>query len=141
MTLVIAILLFTIFLFLSAFHFYWAVGGRWGSQAVFPTKDDTTSPKMPGIIPTLVVAVGLLIVGLFMLTKADLLTVALPGWLNTYGGWIVAFLFIARAIGEFKYVGFFKKIRNTTFGQYDTKYYSPLCVFIGILILMLELWR
>lgn len=140
MTLVLAILLFVIFLLLSALHFYWAVGGRWGSQAVFPTKDATTAPRMPGIIPTLMVAVGLLSVGLFMLTKTDLLTVALPEWLMTYGGWLVALLFIARAIGEFKYVGFFKKIRNTTFGKNDTKYYSPLCVFIGVLILILELW-
>lgn len=141
MTLVLAIILFTIFLFLSALHVYWAVGGRCGSQAVFPTKDDRTAPTMPGAIPTLMVAVGLLFVALFMLVQAGLLNFVLPGWLNTYGLWILALLFIVRAIGEFRYVGFFKKIRNTKFGQYDTKYYSPLCLSIGVLILILELGR
>jgi hypothetical protein len=45
-------------------------------------------------------------------------------------------LFILRAIGDFKYLGFFKKIKNTKFGQNDTKYFAPLCLIIGILTLL-----
>jgi hypothetical protein len=58
-----------------------------------------------------------------------------PG-INKYGLWILMTLFILRAIGDFKYMGFFKKIKNTKFGQNDTKYFAPLCLIIGILTLL-----
>jgi hypothetical protein len=44
-----------------------------------------------------------------------------------------------RAIGDFNYVGFFKKIKHTKFGKNDTKYFSPLCLTIGVLTIILEL--
>ena len=56
-----------------------------------------------------------------------------------YGLWIIASVFILRAIGEFNYVGFLKKIKHTKFGQNDTKLYSPLCLTIGILIIIIAL--
>lgn len=37
------------------------------------------------------------------------------------------------------YIGFFKKIKNTRFGRNDTKYYSPLCLLIGLLAIVLEI--
>ena len=94
---------------------------------------------MPGTIPTLIVAWGLLAIGFFILIKAGQLDFYIPAIVTTYGLWIVGILFIVRAIGEFTYVGFFKKIRHTRFGQNDTKYYSPLCLLIGILTLLVEL--
>jgi len=39
-----------------------------------------------------------------------------------------------RAIGEFKYLGFFKKIKNTEFAIADSKLFSPLSLAIGFLI-------
>lgn len=135
----ISILLFSLFLFLSSLHFYWAFGGRWGGQAVFPTKDENSKAVMPGTIPTLMVACGLLAIGFFVLIKTGQLDFHIPAILNTYGLWVVGILFIVRAIGEFNYVGFFKKIRHTRFGQNDTKYYSPLCLLLGILTLLVEL--
>lgn len=135
---VLAVLLFLIFLFLSSIHVYWAFGGRWGSKAVFPTKNDAIPPAFPGPIPTLIVALGLLAFGLFYLVKGGIFTVALPDWLNQYGLLVLGSLFIMRAIGEFRYVGFFKKYRATAFGKNDTRYYSPLCVFIGVATFVLH---
>ena len=139
MTIIISIILFLIFTFLSAIHFYWGFGGRWGSQAVFPTKNDDTKLKMPGKAPTFIVAFGLIVIGIFTLNQAAVLNFYTPSWLNNFGLWIIAGIFILRAIGEFNYVGFFKKIKHTRFGINDTKYYSPLCLTIGILIIILEL--
>lgn len=136
---VISILLFLVFLFLSGIHFYWALGGRWGSAAVYPTIDDAIKPQMPGVVPTLIVAVGFLFMGLFILLKAEFIAVSIPLWISSYGLWILAAIFTIRAIGDFKYAGFFKKIKHTEFGKYDTKYYSPLCVLLVVLILILEL--
>ena len=139
MTKVISVLLFLVFAFLSAIHFYWASGGRWGSQAVFPTKEDNVKPKMPGILPTFIVAFGLLIIGLFIISQSGLINFSNPLWLDKFGLWIIAGIFTLRAIGDFNYVGFFKKIKKTKFGINDTKYYSPLCLTIGILTIIMEL--
>ena len=139
MTTIFAIILFLIFLFLSSIHFYWGFGGRWGSEAVIPVKDNNAKVMMPGALPTFIVALGLLGFGLFILIKSGLINLDLPFWLEKYGLWIIAGIFILRTIGDFKYVGFFKKIKQTKFGQNDTKYYSPLCLLIGILTIFIEL--
>lgn len=106
---IISILLFLTFAFLSAIHFYWALGGRWGSQAVFPTKDDNIKPQMPGRIPTFIVAFGLLAIGFFILQKGAFLHFKIPSWLDNYGLWAIAGIFIVRAIGDFNFVGFFQE--------------------------------
>ncbi len=140
MTIIIAIILFLIFLFISSIHIYWAFGGNWGSDAVLPTKDDNNTKVLnPSILPTLIVAFGLLGFGLHILIISGLIAFDIPQWLSNYGLWIIASIFTLRAIGDFKYVGFFKKIKLTKFGKNDTKYYSPLCLTIGILTLILEL--
>jgi hypothetical protein len=139
MTTIIAMILFLIFLFISAIHFYWAFGGTWGSDSVLPTKENNLKVLNPSILSTIIVAFGLLGFGLFILVKSGILAFNLPFWLNKYGLWIIASIFIIRAIGDFNYVGFFKKIKQTKFGKSDTKYFSPLCLLIGILALLLEL--
>jgi hypothetical protein len=139
MTTIFAIILFLIFLFLSSIHFYWGLGGRWGSEGVIPVKANNPKVIMPGPLPTFIVALGLFGFGLFILIKSGLINLDLPLWLEKSGLWIIAGIFILRAIGEFKYVGFFKKIKQTNFGQNDTKYYSPLCLLIGILTIFIEL--
>lgn len=137
----IAIIEIGIFIFLSGIHFYWAFGGKWGTADVFPTKDENIKPKMPGIIPTLIVALGLLAFSFIILANAVNLD-WFPNWVNnllTKGLWIISGLFILRAIGECNYIGFFKKIKHTKFAINDTKYYSPLSLIIGLLALILAL--
>jgi hypothetical protein len=135
----LTIVLSSIFLFLSGLHFYWAFGGAWGMGAVIPTKDAETPPKDPGIIATLIVAIGLLSIAIFIWIKALSLAIYLPSWLLMYGFWVLSGLFFVRAMGDFKYVGFFKRINNTPFSHYDTRYYSPLCLSMAILFIALEL--
>lgn len=139
MTTIISLLLFLIFLFLSSIHFYWAFGGKWGSSAVIPTKDDSIPAMNPGIIATLIVAFGLLTFGLLPLIITKTIPFTLPTWLEKSGLWIIAGIFTLRAIGDFNYVGFFKKHKNTAFGKNDSRYYSPLCLIIGALALILQL--
>ncbi|PKK36708.1 hypothetical protein BWI96_10020 [Siphonobacter sp. SORGH_AS_0500] len=142
MTTLIAFLLFLIFLCISSIHFYWAAGGKWGSDAVLPTKADNNIKVLnPGIVSTLIVAFGLLVFGFFILIVTKLVTFSIPQWLTTYGLWIIAGIFILRAIGDFNYVGFFKTIKHTKFGESDTKYFSPLCLVIGVLTIILALTK
>lgn len=140
MTTTIAIILFLVFLFLSSIHFYWAFGGQWGKDAAVPTKDSNIKVFEPGLLSTLIVAIGLLFFGLIVLKAAkefNLSPFHWPALLSKYGPWTIAGIFSIRAIGDFKYVGFFKKHRHTKFAKNDTKYYSPLCLIIGILTLVL----
>lgn len=138
MIVIIAITLFTIFLFLSGIHFYWAFGGRWGVDSVLPAKSNNEKIMQPGLFATIMVALVLLSFALFILIKAGLLQTTLPAWLQQYGLYILAGLFIIRAIGDFKYVGFTKKLKGTKFALMDTKWYSPLCLGIGILLILLQ---
>ena len=139
MTSLLSIFLFLIFLFLSAIHFYWAFGGRWAKDAGIPTNESNSKVISPGFLSTVIIALGLLGFGVFVLAERKILSIPIPTPVNKYGLWIIATIFLVRAIGEFRYVGFFKKIKHTRFGRNDTNYYSPLCLVIGILTIILEL--
>ncbi len=141
LTILIGLLLFFTFCFLSAIHIYWGLGGKWGANAAVPTKANNQKVMNPKLVECFVVALGLLGFGLFILITAQILSFNLPNWLMKYGLWTISTIFILRAIGEFKYVGFFKKIKLTQFGQLDTKYYSPLCLVIGLLVTALAVMR
>jgi glucan phosphoethanolaminetransferase (alkaline phosphatase superfamily) len=138
---IITFILFLIFITLSALHFYWGFGGKWGSRAVVPTKENGIPVFVPRTISTFVVAVGLLCFGLFYLINYGFVEMSFPIWLDKTGFWIIASIFILRAIGDFNYVGFFKKHKSSKFAINDTKYYSPLCLLIGILTLVLEFYN
>lgn len=87
-----------------------------------------------------VVAIGLLAFAIFTLIKVQLISFDLPPLMVNNGLLVISAIFILRAIGEHKYVGFFKKVRQTPFGRLDTRYYSPLCLAIGIMGVILELY-
>jgi len=141
MKILIGLILSAVFLCLAGIHFYWGLGGKWGAEVAIPTKADNQKVMNPKLFSCFVVAFGLLGFGLFVFVKSQLFSIELPNWLLNYGLWGLSVLFILRAIGEFKYIGFFKKIKATKFGQMDTKYYSPLCLVIGLLAISLQLLK
>jgi hypothetical protein len=51
---------------------------------------------------------------------------------------VMAVVFVVRAVGDFHYCGFFKRVRDTAFARYDTLVYSPLCVVIAALAVWLS---
>lgn len=128
---VISVLLSLIFLILSIIHLNWALGGKWAVDGVFPTKPGATTQFTPPKFATLVVAIGLLLFSLNYFINPE------PGnpknWIFDWSRIIIPSIFLIRAIGEFKYVGFFKKVKGTTFAEKDSKIYSPLCLLIAVL--------
>jgi hypothetical protein len=86
-----------------------------------------------------IVGLGLISFGFFYLSNSSLIPKILPDWLITYGGWIIPAIFLLRAIGDFRYIGFFKKVKNTDFGKRDTKYFSPLCLILGIMGIIIQM--
>lgn len=122
-----------IFLVLSLMHVYWAFGGVYALGKVIPTKSNESKVFKAPLFLTFLVAVFLFLVSLVYADSAEVYKVAfLPEFLKEFDLIIFASIFIIRAIGDFKYVGFFKKIKGTQFAKNDSKYFSPLCVFLGI---------
>jgi len=139
MTITLSIILFSIFTILAIIHFNWAMGGKWGYDGALPTNEKGERILNPRKIDSAIVGVGLLGFGLFYLWKSGLIQLGLPAWV-AYAGWIIPAIFILRAVGEFRYVGFFKKIKTTDFGKMDTKLYSPLCLLIGVMGLLVAIF-
>lgn len=124
---ILGLILFVI----ALLHFHWAVGGRWGFYKAIPFKENGNPLFVPTNFQSGIVGVGLLFMVYFIFLKITFTDSFLPTWVYDYGYYFLAGIFILRAIGDFNYIGFFKKIKNTPFGKLDTKYYSPLCLFIG----------
>lgn len=140
MTIPTSLLLFAIFLGLSAIHVYWVLGGKWGLAAAVPTNAKGQPLFRPGPLATLVVAGGLLLMGLAVLVRGGLVQFDwLPDRVGEWSVWAIAAVFLLRAIGDFRYVGFFKKEKESLFAKMDSKFYSPLCMLIGGLTLALQL--
>ncbi len=136
---IFSFLLFLVFLVLSGFHFYWLFGGRWGTDRVFPSKNDELNAHQIPKMATLMVAIGLAAFGLLYLQKSGFIQFDIPVWIHQYAYWVIPIIFIIRAIGEFNYVGLFKKVKHTKFAKADTKLFSPLCLGIGIIGLLIQL--
>lgn len=121
-----------VFLSLAAIHIYWLFGGQWALNATVPTDSNGRKLFRPGKLATLAVALGL--------TFFAMLNMAFAGWIDTgfeprrirYGLLAIAMIFLLRAIGDFRYIGFAKRFRRSPFARWDTKLYSPLCLALAI---------
>ncbi|MCI3926973.1 DUF3995 domain-containing protein [Paenibacillus sp. TRM 82003] len=115
-----------------------AGGNRWVS-AVIPSKGmEAERLFQPTKLETGSVAAALALAGWFVLELAGVIErVLYPEWLIVYGGWALSAVFIIRSIGDFRWLGFFKSKQGTLFAKMDTLLYSPLCLLIGIGVIIL----
>jgi Protein of unknown function (DUF3995) len=120
-----------LFAALSAIHIYWAMGGRRGAAHAVPEIDGEPLFR-PGAVVTLVVAGLLAVAATLVLQRAGLAPPFGPRSLRRAAVWILAATLAVRAIGDFNYVGFFKRRRETRFAYLDTRVYSPLALGLGL---------
>jgi hypothetical protein len=132
MTKTSGILLATIFATLSLFHIYWAAGGTFGKAPTIPTVTGKRSFD-PSPLGTILVALALLIAMFIVIGQLGGLGAAIPKWVFRWGSWSICIVFLLRAVGEFRLVGFFKQVRDTEFAYWDTMLFSPLCLVIAIM--------
>ncbi len=123
---------------LSALHIYWALGGKWGMTVVIPTVSGNRTLN-PSPFVTLLVAAALLLAMWVIVGRLGLWGVSLPPWVFYWGTWGIALVFLLRAVGDFRLVGFFKRIRQTDFAYWDTRLFSPLCLLLALLLSALSL--
>ena len=125
-----AIALASVLAFLSGLHIYWAFGGRWGWGAAIPQIDGRPAFS-PSRLATLVVALGLAAAAVLPLVRTGVFPFPVPPWLSQWSAVFLAALFFIRAVGDFRLVGFFKRVRGTSFAIWDTRLFSPLCLLLA----------
>lgn len=136
MTAILASVAAFLLIALSFLHVYWAFGGSWGSAAAVPRKPDGEALFRPRMPETIAVAALLLLACLSLLVQTGVARFMDENPYIRYICIACAFVFFLRAIGEFHYVGFFKRVKHTPFAVNDTKYYSPLCLFLSLVYLL-----
>lgn len=128
---ILAGILFVIFVLLSLLHFSWGLGSSWGFEDSIPKNEEGEWMLKPKKKDSFIVGFGLLLFGFFYLIKADILSFELPAIASSIVSWLIPIIFLFRAIGDFRYIGFSKKVKNTAFAKKDTQFYSPLCLSIA----------
>ena len=125
----LAFLVAAILAVVALIHVYWALGGVYGIASAAPVPEGGGEFKPPKLLTFLIACLlaGLAVLAL-MLVYPNL---PLAGF-APYFGFFVALVFVVRAIGDFKYVGFFKSVKNSDFARKDSRYFSPLCLFLGV---------
>lgn len=128
---IIAWALIAVFVALSLVHVYWLVGGEVGRLAAIP-EIDGTPVFQPSTLSTFVVAMGLAMCTLLIAATAGILTLPLSHAVLAWLTRALAVVLLLRAIGDFRFVGFFKRSHHSRFARLDTAVYSPLCLVLAI---------
>ena len=133
MIIILTRILTTIFSVLAIIHFYWALGGQFGFENALPTNEQGIKILNPKSMDTAMAGIVFLIFGLLYLFSLNALKNKILIIIQNIGLWVIPIIFLTRAIGDFKYLGFFKQIDRTAFADMDTKFYSPLCLIIALI--------
>jgi hypothetical protein len=139
MVYVIGLTTTTILLALSLLHIYWAFGGTWGVTVTVPNLNGHPLFE-PGLWDTLAVALALSVAATICLGILNYRLPFLPTWVYRTGIRCIALVFLLRAIGEFRYFGFFRQVNDSLFAYWDTVLYTPLCLGLAISCIVLAIY-
>lgn len=93
---------------LSGMHLYWVFGGQKGAKATIPSTG-TALLFEPSKIGTSIVAILLALAAWFVLELGGVTQFLIFSTFHSYGAGLLSCVFILRSIGDFKWVGFFKR--------------------------------
>ncbi|MES2017381.1 MAG: DUF3995 domain-containing protein [Pseudomonadota bacterium] len=131
--------LWAAFAVLAAWHFVMAAMPAQGSSGAVPSVNGKALFK-PSRMATVGVGVLLLLFAALVAATAGILATGIaPGVLAGLSYALAAGL-LARAIGDFKYVGLFKRVRGSKFATLDSWLYSPLCLALSAAVASVA-WR
>jgi Protein of unknown function (DUF3995) len=120
----------SVFVLLALWHVRMAFAAMTGQGGAVPSVDGK-----PLFVPTrratLLVALVLLLFAVLVAATAGIIPLGLPLAILSWLSYALALGLLARAIGEFRYVGFFKRVRGSRFAILDTLVYSPLCLLLA----------
>ena len=119
-----------VFVALGLWHFRMAIRPSPGGGAVPSVEGKPLF--VPSTGGTMAVGVVLLLFAALVAATGRLVEVGASPRLLSWLSLALALGLLARAIGEFKYVGFFKRVRGSRFARLDTWIYSPLCLLLAL---------
>lgn len=119
-----------VFAALAVWHFFMAYLPPSVANAAVPSVGGKALFK-PSRAATLAVGVFLLLCASLVAATAGMVQLPIGQFLLTWLSYVLALGLLARAVGEFRYVGFFKRVRGSRFAALDSWVYSPLCLLLA----------
>ncbi|HWW19160.1 MAG TPA: DUF3995 domain-containing protein [Steroidobacteraceae bacterium] len=120
-----------IFVVLALWHFYMASRPSQTVSGAVPSAGGKPL-FVPGRVATVAVGVALLVCAALVAATGGVIPRGLPVRMLSLLSYALAAGLLLRAVGEFKYLGFFKRVRGTRFARLDTLLYSPLCLALAV---------
>jgi len=120
-----------VFAGLAAIHVRWTFTGPGSFTAGVPTRPDGSPVLSPGPVAAFGVAALLVASGWILLERAGLGPGFLAAPAPAIGSAGVAVVLLLRGIGDFRYVGLFKRVRDTPFARMDSGVYTPLVLVLA----------
>ncbi len=133
MVTVIARVVVSVVAALGLLHCYWALGGQAGKSAAVPEVNGQRT-FIPSTFQTLAVAAALLFAATVVAVTGGLLRAGGFGGIFRILAFGLSVTLLARAVGDFRLVGFFKRIRGTRFARLDTIAFAPMCLVLGLAV-------
>jgi Protein of unknown function (DUF3995) len=127
----IALALVLVLAALGLVHVYWGFGGRTAAAAAVPEVAGRPAFK-PSRTATLLVAMALLAAATLVATTARLVPDLPVPRVARFLTFVLGSVFVARSIGDFRLVGFFKRASASRFARLDTLVFAPLCLLVGL---------
>jgi hypothetical protein len=120
-----------IFIALGLWHFYWAMGGSFGKNAAIPEINGRPA-FTPKAFATALIGTALLFDAVLVAACSRLFESHVPGDILVFFSYALSSVLFLRAVGDFRLVGFSKRVRGSTFARFDTLLYSPLCLALSV---------
>lgn len=133
MAYLLAYALAAVFVLLALWHFGMAALPSSGKGGAVPSVDGKALFK-PSRLATVGVGVVLLLFAALMGATGGLLRTGLNPLLLAGLSYALAGGLLARAIGDFRYLGFFKRVRGSRFATLDTFLFAPICLLLALLV-------
>ena len=134
----LAVVVCIVFVGLALWHFRMAFAPVGGKGGAVPSVEGKPL-FVPSAQATFAVGVVLVCFAALVAVTGGLVQIALPRVVSVWLSYGLALGLLARAIGEFKYVGFFKRVRGSRFAKLDTWVYSPLCLLLSLGVALVAL--
>jgi len=113
----------------SLLYLYWGLGGTWLTDKASPVVDGRPLVELSGMRGVGAASASFMIAAVPVVAMRPMLRKCLL--------LLIAAAFAYRAIGDFRYFGFFKAVKDSSFAVWDTCVYSPLALLVSVLAALL----
>jgi hypothetical protein len=110
---------------ISLLYLYWALGGMWLTDKSAPVVDGKPLIRMSRTSALGAACATFMLAAVPVISMRPLLRKCMLA--------LIMAAFAYRAVGDFRYMGFFKSVNNSSFSRWDTRVYSPFALLVSVL--------